>query len=567
MSDEPSNGSESESGHSSKKLTAIVASPLHEHPLKRTLKPKGFGCEGRHQNGGCRSGGDGKSFASSFSWHCKDCNFDLCVSCAAEDISVPSTLQTSVHTHPLVKRTTPSSSYTCMSDSLGSCCRSGSVCGESRKGYSWYCKDCNFDFCPHCAISEAGLADWWPSPLLSAIGSGASPEIISKLVETYGIVSDEDGTTPLMLAIQIKAADTVVAILLDNLLLVQNKVVGINAANVSGATAIHCASSFGRLDCIKAVFQAGADIIIPNTWGRSPVLQACRNGHVEILKFLHNAGADINKASNDGTTPFSFACLHGHLDCVKYLKDAGSDTAKPDSNGWTPLISACSKGHLAVARYLHEELHADIHVANTAGSTAFYLACSNGHIEVTKWLHKLEADINKADNSNWTPFNVACLNGHLDCVKYLKDAGSDTAKPDSNGWTPLISACSKGHLAVARYLYEELHADIHVSNNAGSTAFYWACSNGHIEIVHWLHKLGADINKADSNPGWTPFNVACLNGHLEVVRYLKDAGADIARPTSYGSTPFISVCEKGHLAVARYLGKKDGEACRRQGRV
>ena len=74
--------------HTEGGLSGSVSVSLHKHLLKGTQRPIGFTCDGRHQNGGCRSGGDGFGFPpSSFSWYCQECDFDLCANCAAESMS------------------------------------------------------------------------------------------------------------------------------------------------------------------------------------------------------------------------------------------------------------------------------------------------------------------------------------------------------------------------------------------------------------------------------------------------------------------------------------------------
>jgi len=81
------------SHHSGAELTGWVSVPLHKHALKGTQRPIGFTCDGRHQNGGCRSGGDGFGFAPySFSWYCEECDYDLCAACAAESTSGDQTM-------------------------------------------------------------------------------------------------------------------------------------------------------------------------------------------------------------------------------------------------------------------------------------------------------------------------------------------------------------------------------------------------------------------------------------------------------------------------------------------
>ena len=82
-------------------------------------------------------------------------------------------------------------------------------------------------------------------------------------------------------------------------------------------------------------------------------LSACREGRVEDLRLLLAAGADVNQAHNNGRTPLYWASRNGKTEVVKLLLAApGIDVNQANNNGFTPLSIASVKGHAEVVKLL-----------------------------------------------------------------------------------------------------------------------------------------------------------------------------------------------------------------------
>jgi ribosome-binding protein aMBF1 (putative translation factor) len=118
-----------------------VPSVLHPHPLTFLIPydDNGFGCNG------CK-----EDFQSGVkSYHCEDCNFDLCEACFAslenrvkQEAKLPSAeAKLPLHPHPL--------KFMVPYHQMGYSC---DICGDDAVGSirSWHCPECRYDVCKKC---------------------------------------------------------------------------------------------------------------------------------------------------------------------------------------------------------------------------------------------------------------------------------------------------------------------------------------------------------------------------------------------------------------------------------
>jgi hypothetical protein len=78
---------------------------------------------------------------------------------------------------------------------------------------------------------------------------------------------------------------------------------------------------------------------------------ACRDGRLEMVKCLLSAGADIEKADNKGQTPLICAAITGKDEVIQLLLSAGANKNKADNNLLIPLEWAaycCSLGAVRI---------------------------------------------------------------------------------------------------------------------------------------------------------------------------------------------------------------------------
>ena len=118
----------------------------------------------------------------------------------------------------------------------------------------------------------------------------------------------------------------------------------IDAHDSHGNTALHIAAKFGRTSTVRALVAAGASLNVRTSYGRSPLMMACREGHHNreghhrCVAVLVAAGADVNMEFGYlNETALTLSAEAGCLRSVQILLGAG---ASVNAAPWTPLHAA-----------------------------------------------------------------------------------------------------------------------------------------------------------------------------------------------------------------------------------
>ena len=132
--------------------------------------------------------------------------------------------------------------------------------------------------------------------------------------------------------------------------------VDIDAFGVNGKTALHTACDNGRLDVVRLLLKAGADLercCESDVDTLTPLGFAIRGGNSEIVKILLEAGADIHVKpyTDSNQTLLPLAIDRNHLEIAQILIDAGIDLNAID-NGWTALDLARKRRYESMVQLL-----------------------------------------------------------------------------------------------------------------------------------------------------------------------------------------------------------------------
>ena len=101
-------------------------------------------------------------------------------------------------------------------------------------------------------------------------------------------------------------------------------------------TALREAAVNGRLEVVRLLLDAGADLSLANGAGGTPLMVAAGRGHLEVLRLLLWRGAAVDAVSpGDGWTAFHIACTLNQADCAEALVRAGCDVGLKANNGET----------------------------------------------------------------------------------------------------------------------------------------------------------------------------------------------------------------------------------------
>ena len=274
---------------------------------------------------------------------------------------------------------------------------------------------------------------------------------------------------------------------------------GANMPDPRGTTPLMMAATYGNLESMKILIDAGAKVNAANEFGATALLWCAADQAKVQLLLAH--GADVNTQSKQGRTPLLIAAgTNGNSNTVRMLLEKGANPAAADNTGATPLQMAAMAGDTASIRLLLAA-KAPADQAAKDGTTPLLNAATNGNIEAVKALlaHKpnvnavsIAASPTRVKNGTialdrFTPLIAASAYGSAELIKLLLDAGANVNAQDVRGVTPLIYAIAsdRPNAKVVRALIGK-GADVSLRTKDGETALDWAKKYNHPEILSVL---------------------------------------------------------------------------------
>ncbi len=262
------------------------------------------------------------------------------------------------------------------------------------------------------------------------------------------------------------------------------------------------AALVNRLDIMRELLQADADIDAQDEYSRTALMLACWKGHSECVRELISAGADVNKADQTGSkSVLMHAVEHGdHADSVQQLIDA----------------------------------HADVDQTDAEGKTALMICAYRNRIEGAKRLISAHCDLNKRDNDGLSPLMVSYARGHFQFMTCLIRAGADVNLAAENGLVPLLLACARGQISVVEELLGA-GADVNITSSDRSSVLIYAVQILSFTLVQLLIDKGADVNASD-NTGRTSLYHATQVGHQQ----RGSSGTDSEKQTTFQNSSNVT---------------------------
>ena len=130
------------------------------------------------------------------------------------------------------------------------------------------------------------------------------------------------------------------------LIMAYNQLGGSNQKDEYGASPIHFAARFGKLECLKWLVKNSK--VTPNAKsmnGDTAAHDAAAMGNLDCLEYLlKNTKCSVDDTTVDGATVLHFACTFGRLGVVKWLMThAGSTPSDKGSGDITPVHLCAAK--------------------------------------------------------------------------------------------------------------------------------------------------------------------------------------------------------------------------------
>lgn len=341
---------------------------------------------------------------------------------------------------------------------------------------------------------------------------------------------DQAGETPLQCSMLFGRQEITVMLLAAG--------ASVNHRDRAQKTPLHLAAVLeDRVDIVRLLLKAGADIECENGIGETPLLGSLRYGNREIAGFLLDAGANVHHKSTKQRTPLHWAVQQGFVDVVQALLQRGADPNCRDRHDITPLMHAVCDELLA---RLLLDYGAKINDISGTGKTPLTMALGDrsDNKNVVELFLVRGADVNFKDVNVQNPLIVAIRSGwDVVLIEMLVEKGADLNPTSSNAWTPLHFAAMHGSLDVARLLLER-GADVN-SNTFRETPLHCALERHHLDVARLLLGKGANTN-AEMKFRWTPLHSAAEKYQLDVARMLLEEGADVDAEDEQGKTPLAT---------------------------
>lgn len=230
----------------------------------------------------------------------------------------------------------------------------------------------------------------------------------------------------------------------------------VNLRTSDGSTAINGAALRGKVDTVTTLLAAGADPLIPDNLGYTPLLSAskykspevfpvltdipipdpeqsaeyfesalffsARNGDRELLAAIIDKVRDLNAIEDhSGETPLTLCVRRNHAPVARYLIRRGADASFKNRNDEIPMILAAEKGLNLVVRDLSKAKKnpCSLEVKDAKGNTPLHLAVAANQLAVVEDLVSLGADVEAENKFGEIPMDIAEEKKLKDVIKAL----------------------------------------------------------------------------------------------------------------------------------------------------
>ncbi|XP_030393859.1 E3 ubiquitin-protein ligase MIB2 isoform X7 [Gopherus evgoodei] len=240
-----------------------------------------------------------------------------------------------------------------------------------------------------------------------------------------------------------------------------------------GRTALQVAAHLGRVEVVKILLQANANIDLKDEEGDAALHYAAFGNQAEVVRVLVSHGANADLLNNAKCTALYVAVSKGFTEIVRILCEHNCDVNLPDSFDDTPLHYAITADLKSIIEILTEVPNIDFTVQNRQGFNLLHHAALKGHtLAIKKILARARQLVDAKKEDGFTALHLAALNNHMEVAEILiREGRCDVNLRNSRNQTPLHLAVTQGHMDLVQLLVRE-GSDVNAEDEDGDTAMH-----------------------------------------------------------------------------------------------
>lgn len=232
--------------------------------------------------------------------------------------------------------------------------------------------------------------------------------------------------------------------------------------------------------------------------GQTLLFTAARCNNDECLNFLINAGANLEVYDSRGRTAFHIAAICGHVRAMTILLGAGLSINT--TTGIHEDLLALSE------KYESKQVPEHDFAQNRVGLTALHEAAVYSKLSTVRWLVAHGADVNATSQVGWTPLHYAAMSAKTDNGALLLENGANVNARSKSNFTPLHLAAESGFSHATKDDVRVPFVELLIINGAmldatdfcGQSPLHWAAKSGNVNTAKALLKAGAKKDLKDS---------------------------------------------------------------------
>ncbi|CAG0888759.1 unnamed protein product [Cyprideis torosa] len=355
---------------------------------------------------------------------------------------------------------------------------------------------------------------------LHMAASKSQPDIISILLQ-HGAKVDEEETfraTPLLLAIGLNSSPSEEKDRLQCVKILLQAGANVRHRNWFGENAFHYASRKNFLHIAEHLLTVDPFLcLVKDSVERTALHIAAYKAQPDIISLLLQHGAQVDEEDEWERTPlllairyfFSSSEEERGRQCVKILLEAGADVRHCDPDGNDALHYASRNGLLHIAEHLLTVDPCLCLVKNSAERKALHIAADEAQPDIISLLLQHGAQVEQEDNEKRTPLLLAIGRNscpskeerRLHCVKILLEAGANVRHCDRTGYNALHYAIRNSYQSIVQELIMTDLSLLDAKNNIGKTPFDLADDNVKVQIEKLKALLKQDNPVLDAVTG------------------------------------------------------------------